>query len=206
MHLPLYAAFLLACVGLMLIPGPNVTLIVATSVGQGARRGLLTLAGTWTGSALQIILVSFGLAQALGSWGSWFSWLRWAGAAYLVVLGLRQFRTAPAATGSAGAVPGGRRDGAAWARGLLVSIANPKTLLFLAAFLPQFVAPGGDPARQVAGLAVGYLAVAAVVDCGWILLARRASGWLTRRGRLANRLSGGMLVGCGAGLALAHRG
>ena len=201
MHLPLYAAFLLACTGLMLIPGPNVTLIVATSVGQGARRGLLTMAGAWTGSALQILLVSFGLAQALGTWGTWFGWLRWAGAAYLVVLGLRQFRAAPAAA----AVPGGRRDGAAWARGLLVAIANPKTMLFLAAFLPQFVAPDANPARQVAGLAVGYLAVAAVVDCGWVLLARRASGWLSRRGRLANRLSGGMLVGCGAGLALARQ-
>ncbi len=102
--------------------------------------------------------------------------------------------------------PRAARDGLAWARGLVVAVANPKTLLFLAAFLPQFVAPGTDPARQLPALAAGYLAMAAMVDCGWVLVARRAKGWLGRRAGLANRLSGGLLIGCGAGLALVREG
>ncbi len=184
MHPTLFAAFLLACVGLMLIPGPNVTLIVASSLGGGGRRGLQTVAGTSAGMALQLALVSLGLAGALAAWGPWLGWLRWAGAAYLVLGGLRQLLgREPEPDAAAPGETGRGRGLAAGARGLLVAVANPKTLLFLGAFLPQFVSPDADPARQVWMLAAGYLGVAVVVDCGWVLVARRAGGgWGGGRG------------------------
>jgi len=85
-----------------------------------------------------------------------------------------------------------------------VSLTNPKTLLFYGAFLPQFVTAERPLAPQVAVLSVVFLTMAVGVDSGWAFAAGRARPLLARRGRLRNRLSGGMLMGAGVGLALAR--
>jgi threonine/homoserine/homoserine lactone efflux protein len=90
-------------------------------------------------------------------------------------------------------------------RGFLVSLSNPKTLLFYGAFFPQFVTVGADPEVQIAVLAATFLVLAILLDGGWALLAGRARGFLAGRGRLRNRLSGGLLIAAGVGLALARR-
>jgi len=90
-------------------------------------------------------------------------------------------------------------------RGFLVSLTNPKTLLFYAAFFPQFVT-GDHPTRQVWLLAATFLALAAAIDSGWALLAGRLRPLLTRHGRTRNRLTGAVLIAAGAGLAAARRG
>ena len=90
------------------------------------------------------------------------------------------------------------------ARGFVVSLTNPKTLFFYAAFLPQFVT-GADPARQMWILAATFVAIAAIVDCGWALLAGRLRPLLSRHARLRGRLTGTVLIAAGAGLALARR-
>jgi homoserine/homoserine lactone efflux protein len=90
-------------------------------------------------------------------------------------------------------------------RWFLISLANPKTLLFYGAFFPQFLVPDAPIAPQVALLSLTFFAIAAGLDCGWALLAGRVRGVLAMRGRLRNRLSGGLLIGAGIGLALAHR-
>src|ERR1700740_2726436 len=90
MHL--YFAFVLAVTILMLIPGPNVALIVANSVAYGPKYGLLTVAGTSSAMVLQLGLTALGMAEMLGTLGSWFEALRWIGVAYLVYLGLAQWR------------------------------------------------------------------------------------------------------------------
>jgi len=82
--LPMLPAFALAVVVLLLIPGPNVALIVANSVAHGRRYGLLTVAGTSSAVVVQLGLTGLGLAGVLGSIGHWFEWMRWIGAAYLV--------------------------------------------------------------------------------------------------------------------------
>jgi len=87
-------AFVLATVILLLIPGPNVALIVANSVAYGARYGLLTVAGTSTAVVLQLALTGLGMTEVLGTLGHWFEWLRWIGAAYLVWIGVQQWRAA----------------------------------------------------------------------------------------------------------------
>src|SRR6185369_16297618 len=91
----LYLAFIAAVTVLMVIPGPNVALIVANSVAHGSRYGLLTVAGTSTAMLLQLGLVAVGMTPLLGALGSWFELLRWIGVAYLVYLGIREWR-APA--------------------------------------------------------------------------------------------------------------
>jgi homoserine/homoserine lactone efflux protein len=85
----LLAAFITAVTLLMLIPGPNVALIVANSIAHGPRHGLVTVAGTLAAQALSLALVTAGMTALLQDLGAWFGWLRWAGAAYLVWLGIR---------------------------------------------------------------------------------------------------------------------
>ncbi len=199
----LYLAFVAATVLLMLIPGPNVALIVANSVAYGTRYGLLTVAGTSAAMVPQLLVAALGMAALLASLGAWFEWLRWAGVAYLVWLGVQHWR-APAVdlTRTAPEPPVKARI---FGRGLLVSLTNPKTLLFYGAFFPQFVSPDAAPGPQVALLSATFLATALAVDSGWALLAGRARPLLARRGRLRNRLTGGLLIGVAAGLAMARR-
>ncbi len=201
--LHLYAAFVLATVILMLIPGPNVSVIVANSVSHGTRYGLLALAGTASATLVQLAFVGFGMAAAMAALAGWFTLIRWAGVVYLIVLGIRQWRAAVPPAGAPPPPPRSRR--AIWLRGVVVAATNPKTLLFYGAFFPQFVRPDRPPGPQLALLCVTYILVALTIDALWAILAGRARGLLVRHGRLRNRLSGGALVGAGLGLALVHR-
>ncbi len=202
LDLALLPAFVLATLVLLLIPGPNVALIVANSVAYGARYGLLTVAGTSTAVLLQLALTGFGMTGALEAMGHGFQWLRWIGAAYLVWIGVQQWRAAPVDLTHTAPQP--RSSRVIYGRAVLVSLTNPKTLLFYGAFFPQFIAPGHAVAAQVATLSAVFLLMAVTVDSLWALAASRARGVLAMRGRLRNRLSGGMLVGAGVGLALAR--
>jgi homoserine/homoserine lactone efflux protein len=175
----LYLAFVLATILLMLIPGPNVALIIANSVAYGTRFGLLTVAGTASAMVVQLALTAFGLAAALGTLGAWLEWLRWLGVAYLLVLGVRQWRTPPADLTRVPAQPRSARR--IFARGLLVSLTNPKTLFFYGAFFPQFIVAGRAPGPQAALLAGTFLALALLIDGLWAMLAGRARAVLARR-------------------------
>jgi len=186
----------------MLIPGPNVALIVANSVAYGPRFGLLTVAGTSLAMVVQLALTALGMTELLGVLGAWFGWLRWIGVAYLVYLGLMQWRAPPNDLGAVPAQPKSAR--AIVMRALLVSLTNPKTLFFYGAFFPQFVDLERPVGAQVAILSATFLALALLIDGGWALVAGRARALLAARGRLRNRLSGGILIGAGAALALAR--
>ncbi len=203
MDLGLYAAFVLATVLLAVFPGPNMALIVATSVAHGTRWGLLTLLGTASALAMQLVLVAVGMTTLLATMGSLFGVLRWVGAAYLVFLGVQTF-CAPAP--ELGRVEARSRSvRATYLRGMLVSLTNPKVLLFFGAFFPQFVSPHARLWPQLVLLSLTFLVVVSGLDAIWAVLAGRARGWIVRRGRLLNRVSGGLLIGAGAGLALARR-
>lgn len=199
----LYLAFILATTILMLIPGPNVALIVANSVAYGTRFGVLTVAGTASAMAVQLCITILGMTAVLGTLAHWFEWIRWIGVLYLVYLGVAQWRAHPADLTQTRPQP--RSAHAIYWRGFLVSLSNPKTLLFYGAFFPQFVTVGADPEKQIALLAATFLLLAILLDGGWALLAGRARGFLAARGRLRNRLSGGLLIAAGVGLALARR-
>jgi homoserine/homoserine lactone efflux protein len=204
MHLDLYLGFVLASTILILIPGPNVSLIVANSIAYGTRFGLLTVAGTSSAIVVQLALTSLGLTATLGMLADWFEWIRWVGVAYLLYLGIRQWRAAPVDLTRTRPQPRSFRSIAL--RGFLISLTNPKTLLFYGAFFPQFVTPGEHGARQLALLLATCLVVAIAIDSLWALLAARLRHVVIARSRLRNRLSGGLLIGAGLGLALArHR-
>ncbi|HET6194292.1 MAG TPA: LysE family translocator, partial [Acetobacteraceae bacterium] len=182
---------------------PNVSLIVANSIASGTRYGLLTVAGTSSAIVVQLALTALGLAATLSILADWFEWVRWIGVAYLLFLGIRQWMAPPVDLTRIRPQP--RSFRAIALRGFLISLTNPKTLLFYGAFFPQFVSADAPIAPQVALMSLTFFAIAAGLDCGWALLAGRLRGVLAMRGRLRNRLSGGFLVGAGIGLALAHR-
>src|SRR4051812_14732443 len=193
--LHLFAAFVLAVTVLMLIPGPNVALIVANSVSYGVRYGFLTVAGTSTAMVLQLAVTGLGMTELLGSLGSWFEWIRWIGVAYLVYLGVAQWRAPPRDLTKIAPAPKSARR--MFTRALLVSLTNPKTLFFYGAFFPQFVSPDRTLLPQVLLLSATFVLLAILLDGSWALAAGRARHLLAGRGRLRNRISGGMLIGAG---------
>jgi homoserine/homoserine lactone efflux protein len=199
----LYLAYILACIVLIVIPGPNVALIVANSVAHGARFGLLTVAGTSSAVVMQLSLTVLGATAVLHFLAVSFDWLRWLGVVYLVWLGIAAWRAPAVDLARVG--PQARSSRLIFARGLLVGLTNPKTLLFYGAFLPQFITPGPTASDQLLMLAVTFLVVAVILDSAWALLAGRLRGLLLAHVRLRNRLTGGLLVGAGVGLALARR-
>jgi threonine/homoserine/homoserine lactone efflux protein len=199
----LYLAFVLAVTILMLIPGPNVALIVANSVTYGFRYGLLTVAGTSSAMVIQLALTILGMTELLGTLGAWFEWIRWIGVVYLIYLGVTTWRAAPVNLAKVAPEPKSART--MYTRALLVSLTNPKTLFFYGAFFPQFVVTGRDVGSQIALLTATFLVLAVLVDGSWALVAGRARGLLAVYGRLRNRISGGLLIGAGVGLALARK-
>ena len=197
-----YLGFLLACVVVMIVPGPAVTLVVANSLRHGRRAGLLNVGGLQLGLALMMGVVLLGLASLIAAMGAWFVWVRLAGAAYLIWLGCKLLM----ASGEieAGAAPRTPRGGF-FAQGLAVGLSNPKTLLFFGAFFPQFMDASRDFTLQVLIMGATAMGVAAITDSAYALLASRAGAALSRRRvRLMTRASGGMLIGGGLWLALSR--
>jgi homoserine/homoserine lactone efflux protein len=150
----LLLAFIAAVTVLMLIPGPNVALIIANSVSYGAKYGLLTVAGTASAMVVQLGLTAAGMTELLGSLGAWFEWVRWVGVAYLIYLGIAQWR-APAVDLTQ-TRPEPKSASAIFVRALLVSLTNPKTLLFYSAFFPQFIRTDRAVGAQVAVLSTVF--------------------------------------------------
>jgi threonine/homoserine/homoserine lactone efflux protein len=198
----LLLAFIATVTVLMVMPGPNVALIVANSIAYGSRYGLLTVAGTSSAMVVQLGLTALGMTELLGTLGVWFEWLRWIGVVYLIYIGVAQWRAHPVDLTRTRPQPRSAR--VIYLRALLVSLTNPKTLLFYGAFFPQFVVLTRDVGSQVAVLSAAFLGIALLVDGAWALIAGRARGVLAAHGRLRNRVSGGMLIGAGAALALAR--
>ena len=201
MSLSLYLAFVAASIGLIALPGPNVGLIVATSLRHGTRYGLATVLGTTLAMLPQLAVAVLGASALLAASAAWFEALRWLGVAYLMALALLAWRT-PAAH-----VPASppRSIGRIVLRGFLVSLANPKTLLFYGAFLPQFVAPDTGATGQLLMLAATFVALALLLDSAWALLAGRLRGLAAMPARMRNRLGAGFYLGAGLGLALVRR-
>jgi homoserine/homoserine lactone efflux protein len=197
----LFAGFLALTVVLVLIPGPIVTLVIATGATFGVRAGLLTVAGTSVGNAVLVALIAVGLSWVVAHALYLFELLRWIGAVYLVWLGVRAWRNAGQGRAPA---PGAR---VYFRRGFVVALSNPKTIAFFTAFLPQFVDPALPAGRQLAVMCTVAVLLAAASDSCWAIAAGLGRGWLVspRRSRILARASGLTLIGAGIWLSLARR-
>jgi threonine/homoserine/homoserine lactone efflux protein len=201
MNWHLFTAFLLLTMVLILIPGPVVTLVIATSAAKGIRAGLVTVAGSATGLASSLLLIALGLAFVLNHALFWFEVLRWAGAVYLIWLGIQAWRGAGRTT----AAPA--HNGVQFVRGFLAAVLNPKVIAFFTAFLPQFVDPSLPAGPQLALMSAVTAVLAAMSDSTWAILAGLGRTWFLHpsRLRLLGRLSGVALIGGGIWLSLARR-
>lgn len=219
----LHLAFIGACALLAVTPGPNMALIIAVTLARGLGAGLATIAGTTTGLALLVAVAALGMTSLMLLMAEWFDVVRWAGAVYLAVLGalqLRAFRrkrrqlaAADTATGGTPSEPLTTRPGigkgralALFAQGVAVALSNPKALLFLGAFLPQFVDLARDPAPQLAVLAVLFVAILSAVDVAYTVVVARARETVSPR-RLVwlDGASGAFLLAGGVALATLRR-
>jgi len=200
MSLELFAAYLLACIVFTLVPGPTVTLIVANSLTHGTRAGLANVAGTQAGLAVFVGVLAIGLASVIETMGHWFDWIRFLGAAYLIYIGIRMWRSS-GKLDEPGQTP--RPHGGFFLQGFLVMLSNPKVLIFFGAFIPQFVDPSGNYVAQVVVLGLIAMLTAAVTDGAYAILTGRARVMFTQaRVRFVSRLSGAFLIGGGVWLAL----
>jgi homoserine/homoserine lactone efflux protein len=202
MNWHLFSAYLLITFILVIVPGPIVTLVIATGATRGIRTALLTVAGTTLGTAALLACIAFGLNWILKTSAEIFEVLRWIGAAYLVWLGIQAWRHA----GEIGDAPAPAHH-VYVSRGFLVAITNPKTIAFFTAFLPQFVDPNLPVGYQLAVMCAVSGVMAAVTDAGWAIIAGAGRTLFLKQAsaRWLGRLSGVVLIGGGVWLSLARR-
>ncbi|HYZ33120.1 MAG TPA: LysE family translocator [Crenalkalicoccus sp.] len=191
-------------------PGPDMLLVLGRGIGQGRQVALCTVLGmTLLAGVVQLPLLVLGIASLLQASPLAFGLLRWAGAAYLVWLGIRLLRAAGRAMHAAAAP----RPASAWRsarEGAINNLTNPKPLLFMFAFLPQFVDPAAGPAwPQLLALGLVQKASGLAVLGTAALASGAVGGWLSRYpGLLAwqERCAGAVMVALGLRLALAGDG
>ena len=201
-----WIAFSIATAILILIPGPTIMLTVAHATTHGPSRAMYTVSGAGLACVVHMFICAAGIGWLMGMAAGWFEVLRWFGVAYLVYMGIQQWR-APAEPNGANGGPTGSRQ-SLFMQGLLITLTNPKGLLFFAAFLPQFVDPALPAAAQFTVLGVTYVTIAVVLTAAWGIFAGRIAGLLKgRRSALVrNRAVAVVLIGAGVLLAGARRG
>ena len=192
------SAFLIASVILAITPGPGVLYIVTRSLTQGRRFGLASVAGVALGNLGNAVGASIGLAAVFAVSALAFTAVKYLGALYLVYLGLQAIRTARPAPTVATPAPASLRR--IFRDGFIVALLNPKTAIFFAAFLPQFMNAESPAIVQSLTLGSVFVAIAAVTDTGYALAAGALAPVLTRaRGVRAfgRYLTGGGFIGLG---------
>lgn len=201
---PLFSAFLLASFVLAITPGPGVLYIVTRSLVQGRQSGLVSVVGVAFGNLGNALAASVGLAALFAVSSLAFSVVKYAGALYLVYLGVQMLR--PSAIENLVAMPTATSLTRVFRDGFVVALLNPKTTVFFAAFLPQFLSPDAPPMFQSIALGTLFVAIAALTDSAYALAAGAVAPAL--RGSVARhmgrRLGGGLFIGLGVFTALAE--
>ena len=197
------ALFSLATIALLIIPGPAVLFIVTRSVDQGRSAGLVSVMGIHCGTVLHVVAAAFGISALLAASQTAFDVVRYAGAAYLIVLGIRTLLRRIDGDASAPEAAPLRRI--FW-QGMVVNVLNPKTALFIVAFLPQFVDPArGSATLQVLVLGGVFILLGLLSDSTYALGAARAGARLRAWSRFAavqRYASGAVYIGLGLAAAL----
>jgi threonine/homoserine/homoserine lactone efflux protein len=201
---PAFLSFVVAGLGLNIVPGADMTFIIASAARGGRRDGIVAALGVGTGALFHIVAAVLGLSAILASSQTAFNLIKWAGAAYLlwIAFSLVRAKDAPAE-----APP--RPASSLFRAAMMVNILNPKVALFFLAFLPQFVDPvAAVPALQILCLGLWFDFVGTLVNILVAVVAAdtagrlRHVGWLRRGARwLAATLIGALAVQ----LALAAR-
>jgi len=207
LDLQLLPAFLAAALALNLTPGADMMFVTAQSLSGGRGAGLAAALGVGTGAVVHAGLAALGLAALVAAEPLAFDVIRYAGAAYLIWIAIQMIRTPPQLSGSATAPRASLTR--AYAQGLTTNLLNPKVIVFVLAFLPQFANPavgGIGPQIFVLGLmfgASGTLVLIAVAMAGGGI--RTTLSRHPIAGRMVAWISGTLIGGLAIGLLLAHR-
>jgi threonine/homoserine/homoserine lactone efflux protein len=199
--------FVAASLVMLITPGPAVMYIVARSLEQGRKAGLLSVLGIQLGVVVHIMAAALGLSTLMMTSALAYSAVKYAGAGYLIYLGISKLLERNAAVP---AMEGTRAAPAELSRvfwqGTVVAILNPKTALFFLAFLPQFVTPAnGWVTGQIIGLGLLFSFMATLTDGTWALVAGSSRGLLLNNRhyvRSERYITGSVLVGLGLATAL----
>jgi len=196
--------YVAACFLFSIIPGPSVTVVVANSLARGTKAGVVTLIGTEIAMLSMVVIIALGMQAVMTVVSEGFTIIKLVGAAYLVWVGWKMFT-------SSGKIevgqPGERLPLVRYLwQGALINWSNPKTLLFLGAFLPQFVDMSRPAFGQIMVLGLIVMAVATLTDMFYAVIAGQARHLLNAaRVRLMNRVSGVILMIGGVWLALVKK-
>lgn len=195
---------------LVLIPGPSVLFVLGRALALGRRVALGSVLGNAAGAYVLVVAVSVGLGEVVARSVTVFLALKLAGAAYLVFLGVKAFRHrgALSVTGTGEQDTARRGDvGTLW-EGFVVGVTNPKTMVFFAAVLPQFVdREAGRVHEQMLLLGLVFTVIALVCDSVWALTASAARSWFARSPRRLAAVGGtGGLAMIGLGVTVAVTG
>jgi threonine/homoserine/homoserine lactone efflux protein len=198
-----YLLFVAAALVLLVIPGPAVLYIVARSIDQGRRAGLMSVFGVAVGSVVHVTAAALGLSALLLSSTIAFQSVKYLGAAYLIFLGVQKFVQREHSTQAVEQeTPGAFRI---FYQGVFANTLNPKTALFFFAFLPQFVnVSRGNVALQILFLGLTFTLLGLCSDGSWALLAS-AVGYKLKQSSLLLRgqryVTGGVYLGLGVATA-----
>jgi threonine/homoserine/homoserine lactone efflux protein len=199
-----YGLFILTALALLAIPGPAVLYVVSRSIDQGRNAGLASVAGITTGTVVHVTLAAIGLSSLVLASHVAFDAVRYAGAAYLIFLGVRRLVTRNADDGVQAAPHRTRRD--LYTQGFVVNLTNPKTIVFIFAFIPQFVDVGaGHVWLQITALGVTFAVLGFLSDSCYAFVAGSIADRL--RGtpvvaRIERWFGGTVLIGLGVAAAL----
>ncbi len=201
---PKLAAFLAASLVLAIVPGPGVVYLTTQTLAHGRRAGFASVGGVALGNLGSAVAASLGLAALLAFSATVFFIVKLAGAAYLVLLGLKSLRrSAQTGAGERACVA---RPTSLLRDGTIVALLNPKTALFYGAFLPQFVDPAaGSPLGETLLLAALFVSIAVVTDSVYVCRASAlstAAGLRARWGSIGRCATAATLVGLGVYTAL----
>ncbi|MBY8878413.1 LysE family translocator [Actinacidiphila acidipaludis] len=197
---------------LVLIPGPSVLFVLGRALAHGRRTALGSVLGNGIGAYALATLVSVGLGEVVSRSAMVFMALKLAGAAYLVFLGVKAWRHRGALSMSAAeaeqAPPAARGDLRTLWEGFVVGVTNPKTMVFFAAVLPQFVDRGaGRVHEQMLLLALVFTVLALICDSMWAIGASAARAWFASSPRRLAAVGGtGGLAMIGLGVTVAVTG
>jgi threonine/homoserine/homoserine lactone efflux protein len=203
-----FTAFAALTFLMVVVPGPSVLFTISRALTVGRRDALLTVCGNAAGVYLQVVAVAFGLGAIVAESATVFTIVKLVGAAYLIYLGVQALRHRRSLTFDATvrAAPG--RTLKVLRDGFIVGLANPKSIVFLAAILPQFVDPAlGSVPGQILILGIALPVLALLSDSVWALVAGGARDWFARSPRRLEMVGGsGGLVMIGLGTTLVVSG
>jgi threonine/homoserine/homoserine lactone efflux protein len=206
MSIELWLAFVAASAILLVIPGPTILTVISYSLTHGRLANAALVAAVALGDSTALVLSLLGLGALLATSAFWFTVVKWVGGLYLLLLGIKLFRSGVAVGEAATPIAASGSRWRLFANTYLVTALNPKGMIFFVAFLPQFIRPGAGVETQLWILAITFVVMATINASLYALFAASAAKLLSSpRAQQRFRFAGGSLLSAAGVWALLAR-